>query len=517
MNFAIMFQFMLATAASGMVMGVPSLKFEHYPVQDNRNCKGESTLDLMFTGPTLPTEIDDNTTSTCCTFQDTIVTENPVESDIGLNEFSVAYGQLLWSHDVAITPTSQDRLELTCKDGRKHNMGALKKNGDQFVNEVTACMDGSFLYGSKRNALANLTQDAFPEMKMNRTNGGTCDGKTCNVQLNNPFKADKSTLFAFGDVRGNENVLLSALHIMWAKRHNQWIQYYSKKACSAEKVFKMARARVIAEVQQTSKEYVETLVGSVPKYDASKVQNGKRVKLFAEFSHGLNRVQHAQLRNDVIARTKDGTIITASLFESFFNATVITKYGYSALVDGSLSRKSLNIELQFVPELLGNVEQPNSPNLALLDCSRGREIGFASYNSIRKQLFNDKIKSFYDITQDDATISKLRAIYGNDVGQLDLYIAGLAEQHLPNSAVGKTFKSIFFRQFEEIMYHDDGWFEHPNYVHKLFKHEIEQVKSTTMADIILQSSDIDCVPAKAFFVQGYDNPLVCTPSWTLDC
>lgn len=168
-------------------------------------------------------------------------------------------------------------------------------------------MDASGVYGSYVQDTRELVGDAYPYL---RTGQGDlpCPIDTCDVPMANPFQTVERYIFAYGDFRGNENPGLSSIHSMWVNRHNQWVNKYKLRHgyVSGDRLFEMARARVIAEIQQTSKEYVESLVGVLPKYDPSKAEYGKVVTIFAEFSHCINRFQHSQLRGDMRVEFNDG-------------------------------------------------------------------------------------------------------------------------------------------------------------------------------------------------------------------
>ena len=48
------------------------------------------------------------------------------------------------------------------------------------------------------------------------------------------------------------------------------------------------------------------------------------------------------------------------------------------------------------------------------------------------------------------------------VDDVDLFVAGVAETHLPGAAVGPTFGCIIAKNFQRIMHGDRFWFERPD-------------------------------------------------------
>lgn len=131
---------------------VNTVSFEYYPIgkrsvnviytERNTNCPAVSQLQLMFniSSTVLPSD-HGGSSSYCCKFQDQVVTENLKNSKVDHNEYSVMYGQFLWSHDTAKSPNhASEEVILTC-NGNNVSMPAFRRNSDGHVeNDVTACM-----------------------------------------------------------------------------------------------------------------------------------------------------------------------------------------------------------------------------------------------------------------------------------------------------------------------------------------------------------------------------------------
>lgn len=504
--------FALVLAATGMSDASSSItSSQYYNIQHNPNCPASSTLDSMFGLKDVNPAAINGTSQFCCGFQEQVVSDIVVEDKTELNEYSVIYGQFLWSHDTALTPTTDEKLVLTCPSVHHPiKMSTLKRNNQgAIVNAVTACIDASGVYGSTAENAKALTGSAYPKLAMSGKN--PCSTNTCKVEMANPRKSEK--LFSYGDARGNENPVLSAIHFMWVKRHNMFVDQY-KKAYSTltnDQLYEKARARIIAEQQVTAKEYVASLTGSAPEYDPSKERTGETVKVYAEFSHCINRYQHSQLRNDMTLQSP-GVSQTLNLMKVSFNPTWVYDFGTSPIINGTLTRKSAMVGMNFPPDLVGSFGRGFNPSLAVVDCQRGREIGLKGYAQVQREMFKRPIYSMADISSDPKVQQKLTAIYGNNVEEVDLFVGGLAEDHVKGSAVGSTFKAIFFKQFEDMMYKDTQYFERKGVPRPLDDAEMEQIKKLTMADILRESSELDCIPQDAFKVIGPSNPVRCRSS-----
>ena len=66
-------------------------------------------------------------------------------------------------------------------------------------------------------------------------------------------------------------------------------------------------------------------------------------------------------------------------------------------------------------------------------------------------------KSFDEITSDKTTSDKLQAVY-KDINTIDLWVGGLAEDHVEDAEVGETFHKILVDQFTRLRDGDRFWY-----------------------------------------------------------
>ena len=124
-------------------------------------------------------------------------------------------------------------------------------------------------------------------------------------------------------------------------------------------------------------------------------------------------------------------------------------------------------------------------DLAALNIQRGRDHGLPSYNEARIAYGLAPVADFSDITSNLEIQAKLEAAYGS-VEYIDVFVGGLAEDHVDGAMVGPLFSAILIDQFERIQVGDRFWYEN-----RFFGEELEQLESVTLADIIKLNSDID--------------------------
>jgi len=100
---------------------------------------------------------------------------------------------------------------------------------------------------------------------------------------------------------------------------------------------------------------------------------------------------------------------------------------------------------------------------------------------------------FDQITRNRDLSDKLVGLYGN-VQALDLWIAGLAEDHLPGSSVGPTFQAIIARQFERVRDGDINWYER-----NFSGPQLAALQATRLSDIIRRNTTITKLQDNVFF------------------
>ena len=97
-------------------------------------------------------------------------------------------------------------------------------------------------------------------------------------------------------------------------------------------------------------------------------------------------------------------------------------------------------------------------DLAALNIQRGRDHGLPDYNSARVQMGLGAVTSFAQISSSAEIQARLAAAYAT-VDDIDLWVGGLAEDHVNGGSVGETFFEILTRQFEAIRDGDRLWYQ----------------------------------------------------------
>ena len=123
-------------------------------------------------------------------------------------------------------------------------------------------------------------------------------------------------------------------------------------------------------------------------------------------------------------------------------------------------------------------------DLASLNIQRGRDHGVPTYNEVRQSLGMRRAETFGDITSDPELIDRLARVYATP-DDVDLWVGGLAEDHVRGAMVGPLFRAILISQFSALRDGDRFWYEK-----ELTPAERLQIKSTTLTDIIRRNTRI---------------------------
>lgn len=357
----------------------------------------------------------------------------------------------------------------------------------QQINQITAFIDGSVVYGSDEESAAQL-----------RTfEGGllaTSDGDLL------PYGEDG--FFLAGDIRANENVALTAMHTIWVREHNRIATELATENpdLTDEELYQQARQIVAAQLQAiTFNEFLPALFGTGAVSEYAGYDPTVDPSIANEFSNAAYRFGHSMLSSELLRLDENGNVAdegNIALLDAFFNPSELEDHG----IDSVLRGVSVNLAQELDNEVVDDVRNflfgpPGAGgfDLASLNIQRGRDHGLSDYNSTRVALGLESVENFSDISSDPEVAAKLEALYGT-VDNIDLWVGGLAEDHLPGSSMGETFTAIIIDQFERLRDGDRFWYEN------VFSGDaLKEIDGTTLADVIERNSDISGLQENVFF------------------
>ncbi|MCA9037105.1 MAG: hypothetical protein KDA91_18340, partial [Planctomycetaceae bacterium] len=170
--------------------------------------------------------------------------------------------------------------------------------------------------------------------------------------------------------------------------------------------------------------------------------------------------------------------------------------GIDVLFRGAAVQAAQELDVQIVDGvrnfLFGEPGQ-GGLDLASLNIQRGRDHGLADYNTTREAMGLPRVSSFDDISSNPMVAAALELTYGN-VDNIDLWVGGLAEDHLADSSMGITFTTILVDQFQRLRDGDRFWYEN------IFTGtELQTLRNTTLAEVIERNTDVQFAQSNVFF------------------
>jgi len=446
-----------------------------------------------------------------------------IPNPFGASDYIWQWGQFL-DHDIDLTDGVTEPYDILVPNDDRHfpagsyiglnraiydpETGDSYENPRQQINEITAWIDASNVYGSTEERAAALRTFEHGKLKTRYTKRGEL------LPLNTEGLAnavgprpDPENLVLAGDVRANEQIGLTVMHTLWVREHNRIAHDLRLKHpyLSDEELYQAARAIVGAEMQAiTYEEFLPALLGPnpLPPYTGYKrrVDGG----ILNEFSVAAYRFGHSSLSPTLLRRNRKGEPIRRGdlpLAQAFFRPELVNEGGIEPILRGLAMQRHQKIDAKVVDGLRNFLFGPPGAggfDLASLNIQRGRDHGVPSYNDVREDLGLPRAQSFADITSDSSVQDALALAYDNDVDQVDLWVGGLAEDPRGRSQLGHTFTRILKIQFRRLRDGDRYWYENT-----FDERDADAIRKTRLADVIRRNTDIgDEIPDNVFYVDG---------------
>ena len=452
--------------------------------------------------------------------------EGGVTNNRDFTAFVYAWGQFL-DHDLGLTDTAtpRERLPIPVPTGDPSfdpnstgvmtismsrsaydpATGTAAGNPRQQTNSISAYIDGSQVYGSDATRAAALREFAGGRM---RTSAGNLlpFNTTGLANANDAHVVADNQLFLAGDVRANENPELLALQTLFVREHNRIAAEAAAKnpTWTDEQLYQHARRMVISEIQEiTYNEFLPAILGAnTPAANALQNYRGYRADvnpgIATEFSTAAFRLGHSMLGEDIQFLDNNGNAVRdeVRLKDVFFDPRSVSEVGIDPLLKYLASDRAQEIDTKVVDDVrnfLFGAPGQGGFDLASLNIQRGRDHGLADYNTVRVAYGLPKLTSFAQISSDTAVQASLQQAYGS-VDKLDLWVAGLAEKHLPGSSLGETFTRILVDQFSRLRDGDRYWYQNA-----LPAKAISDVQNNSLVDVIRRNTQLTNLQPDVFF------------------
>jgi hypothetical protein len=381
-----------------------------------------------------------------------------------------------------------------------------------FVNDALRTHSGGLLKSSPgADGIVNTADDLLP---FNTTAPLSYNGDQpyfTQEQLdtfgmaNDAHLVSSDQLFVAGDPRANETTELTSLQTLFMRNHNAIARQlatmdpaqFGLTEWNDDNLFLEARKLNIAIEQNiVYNGYLPALLGPTAMPAYAGYDGGVDPSISTEFSTVGFRFGHSMLNNTVSRDANDGSSVgDISLAVSFFNPTLLTPNGVDfmgnsatdigAVLKGDADNNAQAMDVMAVASvrnlLFGQGGQ--GEDLIARDIWRADDHGIGTYNSVRVAfglapvtdsgesapgiLPGDpgfRFHGFEQISSDPAVVQKLITAYtgpsrdtvpgflstGHFAGDINPFVAGLAEDHVNGSDLGPLFHAILTNQFTRL-------------------------------------------------------------------
>lgn len=468
-----------------------------------------------------------------------------------ISDYGWAFGQLL-DHDVTLVddmpgefvnipipagdpffdPTGTGTQEIFMRRSKYHlNTGTALGNPRVHMNDVTAWIDASNVYGSdeERALWLRTMQDgklktSFGNLLPFNTVNGELDGA---IDTTAPFMLIEGVLlekfFVAGDIRANEQPILTSLHTLFVREHNRLCDeiIVENPTWTDEEIYQKARKMVGAFMQSiVYNEWLPTLGIEVTPYAG--YDSGINPNIMNVFSAAAFRLGHTLLNEDLLRLDNNGVLVSEGMLnlkDAFFNPFIVRdEGGIEPLLKGMAAQRQQTFDTKVVGDLRNFLFGPPGAgglDLVAININRGRERGLPDFNTIKADFGLPMATSFADITSDPELQNQLSSLYP-DVNSIDPWVGMLSEDHQDGAAIGTTIAHILQRQFLDLRDGDRFYYENDP---GLTAEEIALISNTTMSQIIKRNSTITVLQEDVFHAKSHSEilsiPAVSAASYNL--
>lgn len=465
----------------------------------------------------------------------TIFNQENLQSDVlEMSDYAFVWGQFI-DHDITLVgddhsdaypipvpmsdpyfdPFSTGNAEIMfARSASDPNTGTSANNPREFPNLISSFIDASNVYGEsieKANWLrtfnnGKLKMSAGHLLPYNTITGegvSTIDHNAPEMAMPNPAV---TRWFIAGDVRANENVLLTSMHTLFAREHNRICDDLKAEnpTWSDEEIYQRARKLVGAMIQAiVYEEWLPTLgvnIGDYVDYDPVLDPGIMNVFSVAAYRYG-----HTVINSEIRRMDYNGEELPMGnilLRDAFFNPIVIVETGgIDPFLVGMGTQIEQDLDCKLIHDLrnfLFGTPGAGGLDLAAINVQRGRERGLPDFNSIRQTFGLQKHTDFNQISDNVWFNQILENVYG-DINDIDPWVGLLAEAHMDNALFGQTAMAIMAHQFRALRDGDRFYYENDAAFTEL---EAKAIKNTRLKHIIMRNTQIPCVQDNVFLMDN---------------
>jgi len=453
----------------------------------------------------------------------------------GISGLLIPFGQFL-DHDITIVPASAESgVTIIEGSGDLPDFEFHSSDGvgepPIFPNLITSYVDLSAVYGSDLSTCLALRSGFGGELLSTVYKKQEYLPKYYELESPGDVQIahhDIVGAYAAGDIRVNENVVLTALHTLFLREHNRLAKSIvelhdldPEDPDEDEQAFLLARRLNMAQYQNiVFNEFFPAVHGEpLPEYTGYDDNETADVSVF--FSTASYRFGHSGVIESIRRVKRNGQTQEKPISEFFFHPSAVQKFGgVDALLKGALTQCQERIDTRVVESLRTFLFQ-NVPehgvhglDLASLNIQRGRDHQIEGYNDMREHFGLPRLNTFLEVTGGlECLADQLASLYYS-VDDCDPWVCGLAEEPT-RGQVGELFFAANRDQFRRFRDADRFYFENTGpYGPQFDITELELIRATTLADILARNTFLSLDPhaGKNYVEDAFQSTGLCCTS-----
>ena len=389
------------------------------------------------------------------------------------------------------------------------------------INQVTAYLDGSVIYGSSKEESEELRLFTGGLLRVQRLEAQDASRDLLPADDNTIDCAAEggSKCFKAGDVRVNEHIGLVAIHTLWMRQHNRIARQLAdiNPHWNDEQLFQETRRIIGAQIQHiTYSEYLPVILGKavVDKYGLTPQSTGFFTGYDINTNAGTaNSVATSVMRfvaslmparfdyYDRVGKKLQEKDISDSFYKPFemYDPETFDEI-LRGLIKGHAQNEDVFIGEAMTSKMFMDRKTGVGLDLAAQIIQQGRDHGIPGYSEWRQFCDLPAVNSFSDLraVMADSVIAKLQRVY-KDVKDIDLFTGGLAEIPNKGAAVGPTFGCLLGRQMYYYKRGDRYWYENDIPPSSFTKDQLNEIRKVSLGSVICENSEsIDFVQPNVF-------------------